>query len=135
MAGVLTIGKVAAAAKVTPGTIRYYERIGLLPKPPRTPAGYRHYAGPIVHRLAVIRNAQEFGFSLREIESFLRVRDAGGKPCQNVREAARQMLAAVDGQIAELEVRRRQMAKMLQLWDKRLNETTASTRAYLLEML
>ena len=67
-------GSVAGKAGVTPDTIRYYERLGLLPKPTRTAAGYREYGEGIVNRLMLIRNAQQFGFSLRDIASFLRVR-------------------------------------------------------------
>src|ERR1700712_43639 len=66
----LTIGKVAALAEVTPDTIRYYERLSLLPKVPRTAAGYRLYPENVVHRLSVIRHAQKFGFSLTEIAAF-----------------------------------------------------------------
>jgi DNA-binding transcriptional MerR regulator len=135
MNAMMTIGRLAGSAQVTAGTIRYYERIGLLPKPGRTPAGYRQYPASVVHRLTLIRNAQQFGFSLRDIASFLRVRDDGGTPCQNVRRSAERMLAAVDTQIAELRARRRQMARTLKRWDERLVHTRTETRAYLLEML
>ena len=66
MNGVMTIGQLAAAAQVKTATIRYYEQLGLLPKARRTPAGYREYSPGTVRRLALIRNAQRFGFSLRE---------------------------------------------------------------------
>jgi MerR family transcriptional regulator, copper efflux regulator len=130
-----TIGAIAAAAGVSAGTIRYYEHVGLLPKAMRTPAGYRHYPREIAHRLKVIRNAQTFGFSLNEIAAFLRTRDGGGKPCENVRDAARRMLSAIDAQIAELKTRRRQMADTLKMWDQRLSQTPAGSRAHLLESL
>ena len=131
----LTIGALAATAGVRVGTIRYYEQVGLLPRPARTAAGYRQYPREAAHRLAVIRNAQAFGFSLREIAAFLRTRDGGGKPCENVRDAARRMLGAVDAQIAELKMRRRHMSDTLRLWDRRLAETPAGSRAHLLETL
>jgi DNA-binding transcriptional MerR regulator len=131
----LTIGTIAATAGVSAGTIRYYEQVGLLPKPMRTAAGYRQYPREVAHRLQVIRNAQAFGFSLREIATFLRTRDAGGKPCENVRDAARRMLDAVDAQIVDLRTRRRQMADTLRLWDQRLAHTPAGSRAHLLETL
>jgi len=73
---VLTIGALARLAGITPDAIRYYERRGLLPRPPRTPSGYRQFPDGAAHRLAVIRNAQRFGFSLAQIAAFLRVRDA-----------------------------------------------------------
>jgi len=67
-----------------------------------------------VNRLTLIRNAQRFGFSLREIAEFLRVRNAGGKPCHDVRQAAEQMLHAVDSQIREVIATRRRMRKTWQ---------------------
>jgi DNA-binding transcriptional MerR regulator len=135
MSPLLTIGRVAALAEVSPDTIRYYERLGLLPKPLRTPAGYRLYAGAIVHRLDVIRSAQKFGFSLAEIAGFLRVRESGGKPCGEVRAAAGRMLRAVDQQIADLKATRTRMTRTLQAWDEKLTRTPANAPAHLLETL
>jgi len=131
----LTIGEVARLAGVTPDTIRYYERIGVVPRPSRTPAGYRQYADGVVNRLAVIRNAQRFGFSLKELAEFLRVRDAGGKPCYHVREAARRILAAADQQIGALVRARREMRRTLKAWDRKLAATPESQPARLLEQL
>jgi DNA-binding transcriptional MerR regulator len=135
MGGMLTIGKVAGRAGVSPDTIRYYERLGLLPKPPRTPAGYRQYPDGAVSRLALVRNAQRFGFSLREIAGFLRVREAGGKPCCDVRAAAQRMLGAMDVQIAAMVKTRREMRITLQAWDRKLAGTPADQPARLLETL
>jgi DNA-binding transcriptional MerR regulator len=129
----LSIGTVANKAGVTPDTIRYYERLGLLPKPTRTPAGYREYGESIVMRLALIRNAKHFGFALREIASFLRVRDTGGKPCHDVRRAAAHKLAAVDRQIADLVATRHHMQQTLRVWDRKLAGAGGEQRAYLLE--
>src|SRR5260221_4711972 len=97
----LSIGVVAGKAGVTPDTIRYYERLGVLPAAARTPAGYRQYSEGVINRLTLIRNAQQFGFSLSDIRSFLRVRETGGKPCHDVRRAAEVMLRAVDRQISQ----------------------------------
>ena len=128
----LTIGEIARLAGVTPDTIRYYERIGVVPRPSRTPAGYRQYADGVVNRLAVIRNAQRFGFSLKELAEFLRVRDAGGKPCYHVREAARRILAAADEQIGALVRARREMRRTLKAWDSKTGGYTREpTRAAL----
>jgi len=132
---VLTIGKVAREAGVSVDTIRYYERVGLLPKPARTPAGYRTYSPAVINRLAVVRNAQRFGFPLKAIAGFLRVRESGGKPCHDVRAAAERMLDAVDRQIAELVATRRQMRKTLKSWDVVLAHTPADRPAHLLERL
>ncbi len=135
MSTVLTIGKVAARAGISADAIRYYERLGVLPRPTRTAAGYRSYPDTVFNRIALVRHAQRFGFSLREIGGFLRVRDRGGKPCHDVRAAARRMLDAVDRQIAELTVTRERMRETLGLWDQRLAHTAPDVPARLLETL
>jgi DNA-binding transcriptional MerR regulator len=135
MRDLMTIGKVAALAGVSADAIRYYERLGLFPKPTRTHAGYRVYPPAIVNRLNLVRNAQRFGFSLREIAGFLRVRDTGGAPCRTVRAAAEAMLEAIDQQIADLAVRREEMRKTLRVWDRTLQHTAAGTQGRLLERL
>jgi DNA-binding transcriptional MerR regulator len=135
MGVLLTIGRVAARTGETRDTIRYYERIGLLPEPMRTPAGYRQYREGVVNRLTLIRHAHRFGFSLREIAGFLGVRDGGGKPCHDVRAAAARMLEAVDRQVAELAATRARMKATLKKWDATLAATPANRRAFLLESL
>jgi DNA-binding transcriptional MerR regulator len=135
MSELLTIGRVARLANVSPDTIRYYERLGLLPKPARTPAGYRQYSNAIVTRLTLVRNAQQFGFSLEAIAGFLRAREAGGKPCHDVRAAAQRMLEAADQQIAALKSARKAMQDTLRVWDRRLAATPPDRQARLLETL
>lgn len=135
MERLLTIGDVAARTGESRDTIRYYERIGLVPKPARTPSGYRQYRAGIVRRLTLIRNAQRFGFSLREVGGFLGVRDSGGKPCDDVRAAAERMLGAVDRQIAELLATRKRMKANLKTWDAVLAATPPNQPAFLLESL
>ena len=135
MGHLLTIGKIAALAGVSADTIRYYERLGLLPKALRSAAGYRQYPDGAVTRLALVRNAQQFGFSLRDIAGFLRVREAGGKPCRDVRAAAQRLLDAADQQIADLRNARRRMQETLRTWDRRLAATPADRPARLLETL
>jgi len=131
----LSIGDVANASGVSRDTLRYYERLGLVPKPARTAAGYRQYSSGVLARLALVRNAQRFGFSLREIAGFLRVRDGGGKPCHAVRAAGERMLEAVDAQIAELRATRRQMNATLRTWGETLERTPPDRAAHLLETL
>ncbi|HEV8348146.1 MAG TPA: heavy metal-responsive transcriptional regulator [Vicinamibacterales bacterium] len=131
----LTIGQVAQLTGVTRDTIRYYERLGLLPRPARTPAGYRQFPATAVNRLALVRNAQRFGFTLREIAGFLRVRDSGGKPCRDVRAAAQRRLDDVEQQIAELVAMRDRMSHTLQTWDLTLARTPTDRPARLLETL
>jgi DNA-binding transcriptional MerR regulator len=93
------------------------------------------YPPQIVRRLNVVRSAQRFGFSLKEIASFLSVREAGGKPCHDVRAGAQRILDAVDAQIAELLSARRHLRRILREWDDVLARTPAAKRAFLLERL
>jgi DNA-binding transcriptional MerR regulator len=80
----MRIGEVAEQAKVPSKTIRYYEDVGLLPEPPRTPSGYREYGPDAVDRLGFIQAAQSIGLSLGEIREILSLRDQGEAPCAHV---------------------------------------------------
>jgi DNA-binding transcriptional MerR regulator len=131
----LTVGRLAQAGGVKASTVRYYDHLGLLPRPMRTATGYRVFSQQAVRRLTLVRAAQQFGFSLREIASFFRVRDAGGKPCQHVRDAGQQMLNALETEIAALQTRRRQIRRTLRKWDHILARTPGDQRAHLLEAL
>jgi len=70
----LTIGQLAQDAQVKVDTVRYYERRGLIPKPPRGKSGYRQYSPDDVARIQFIRRAQELGFTLNEIGELLALR-------------------------------------------------------------
>lgn len=135
MADALRIGLLAARTGVSVDTIRHYERLGLLPRAARTNAGYRQYPLSAVHRVSLVRHALRFGFSLREVAGFLRVRASGGTPCRDVRVAADRILAAVDRRIAELTAVREEMRQTLREWDQRLSRTPADRPARLLESL
>lgn len=131
----MRIGEIAKSAGVSPDTIRYYERLGLIPKPARSPAGYRQYPPSAVDRVTLVRQALRFGFSLRDVGRFLRIRASGGAPCSDVRAAARRILAAVDQQIAELTAARETIRQTLENWDQRLAHTRANRPAHLLESI
>lgn len=77
----MTVAGLARAAGSTPDTVRYYERLGLLPEPPRTGAGYRRYGLEAVDRLKFIQGTQRLGLRLSDIAELLRVRDSGVCPC------------------------------------------------------
>jgi MerR family mercuric resistance operon transcriptional regulator len=83
-------------------TVRYYENIGLLPKPPRTTSGYRSYDTAHERRLRFILRARELGFALDEIRQLLRLVDARGEPCAEARDIAALHLADVRAKIADL---------------------------------
>jgi Hg(II)-responsive transcriptional regulator len=71
----MTIGEVAERAGVNVQTLRYYERTGLLPKANRKPSGYRQYSTDTVHLVRFIKNAQELGFTLRDISELIALRE------------------------------------------------------------
>ena len=109
----LRVGELAAAAGVAADTIRYYERAGLLPAPPRTAAGYRDYDASAVDRLQFIQGAQRLGLRLRDIADLLAVRDEGVCPCEPAEELLRRRLAELDAEMARLAALRTQMVAMV----------------------
>lgn len=98
----LTIGKTALASGVKVETIRFYERRGLIPQPPKPRDGYRLYTPETIERIRFIRKAQEIGFSLREIEELLSLRAHPDADCADMRERAAAKIAEVNRKIAEL---------------------------------
>ena len=80
----MLIGEFARRTGVNPKTIRYYEGVGLLPRAPRLPSGYRQYSEEDVERLGFIRNAKALGVTLEEIKEVLAFRDRGEAPCPYV---------------------------------------------------
>ncbi|HKV50037.1 MAG TPA: MerR family transcriptional regulator [Gemmatimonadaceae bacterium] len=99
----LTIGQLARAADVNPETIRYYEREGFLPNPPRTTAGYRQYDGDTVRRVRFMKRAQSLGFTLAEVGHLLELRTGRDGACANVVAEAHHTIARIETKIAELE--------------------------------
>ena len=83
-----TIGKLAQHLSVTPGTVRYYEKEGLLQPVRKTEAGYRIYDEEAVRRLRFIRQAQQCGFSLLEIHELLQLKSSDAACCNDVRSVA-----------------------------------------------
>jgi DNA-binding transcriptional MerR regulator len=108
----LTIGQVARRARVHLDTLRYYERRGLLPVPPRTAAGYRQYLPETVRRVEFIKRAQALGFTLDEIDGLLTLRVTPGRGCKTVERRARSAIARLDRHLAELHHMRRALARL-----------------------
>jgi MerR family transcriptional regulator, mercuric resistance operon regulatory protein len=98
----LSIGRLAAAAAVNLETIRYYERIKLMPPPARTPGGHRSYGDEHVRRLMFIRRARELGFGIEEIRALLALAAPGRVSCAKVRKIAEARLAEVRAKLADL---------------------------------
>ena len=131
----MRIGQLAARTGVTVDTLRYYERLGLLPPPARSASGYREYPDGAVTRVRLIRNAVRLGFPLKDVMRFLHVRDAGGAPCRQVRDFGEHLAREIDSRIAELAAMRKSMDVILRDWDQRLSHTPRGSRAHLLESL
>jgi MerR family mercuric resistance operon transcriptional regulator len=108
----MTVSMLADRVGVGPDTIRYYERVGLLPTPVRTPAGYRQYDESVVDRLRFIRGAQRLGLRLREIADLLAIRDRGACPCGHTEAVVRQRIAELDAEIARLVEVRQELTRL-----------------------
>ena len=98
----LKTAQLAHEGGVNVETIRYYERHGLLPKPPRTPSGYRMFSEDAVARLRFIKRSQELGFSLKEVKDLLTLRVRPGSGCVDVRRRAEAKIADVEEKIRHL---------------------------------
>ena len=98
----MTTGKLAGAAGVHLETVRYYERIGLMPAPGRTGSGYRSYGAEHLRRLSFIRRARELGFSIEEIRALLAMAEPGNASCAEVRALTMAHLDEVRAKISDL---------------------------------
>ena len=103
MAERLTISRLAQLGGVNLETIRYYERQGLLPAPPRTAAGYRIFPREAARRLRFIKRAQELGFSLNEIGELLALRIKPGAKRADMRVRAQAKIGDIEQKIRTLQ--------------------------------
>ncbi|MFP5224961.1 MAG: heavy metal-responsive transcriptional regulator [Actinomycetota bacterium] len=99
----MRIGELGDRAGVNPKTIRYYEEVGLMPPPGRSPAGYREYDADAADRLRFIKAAQSVSLSLGEIREILALRDRGEEPCAHVLDLLEARAAELAGRIAALQ--------------------------------
>lgn len=131
----LRSGELAKATGVSTDTLRHYERLGLLSRARRTLSNYRQYPPDAVQRVELIQRALSVGFILAELARVLRVRDAGGAPCQHVRALAADKLDQIDRRLRELVAMRKLLKQIIADWDERLKRTPDGQRAGLLELL
>jgi DNA-binding transcriptional MerR regulator len=131
----LRSGEVASLAGVSTDTLRYYERRGLLPRPPRDASGYRRYPQAAVVRVRVIQQALDAGFTVEDLARVFKVREAGGTPCRDVLGIARTRLDELDERIAGLTALRQQLRRVVGEWEERLAATPDGRRAGLLDLL
>lgn len=98
----LNIGQIASATSTPAATVRYYEKIGLLPSPARGDGNYRKYVGEDVAKLCFVRRARDLGFSIDQIRSLLALSQQQEQDCRSVDELAATHLAVIEKKIADL---------------------------------
>jgi DNA-binding transcriptional MerR regulator len=98
----MTVARLADRAGITADTVRYYEKAGLLPEPPRTPAGYRTYDESTLERIRFIKDGQRLGLQLNEIAELLEIRDQGQCPCGHTRSLLERRLSEIRAEIESL---------------------------------
>lgn len=101
-AGALTISDLAARTGLRPDTVRYYERVGLMPAPARTSGSHRRYDALAVDRVQFIRGAQRLGLRLVDIKNLLAVRDTGECPCEPAEPLLRSRIAEIEAELERL---------------------------------
>jgi DNA-binding transcriptional MerR regulator len=106
------IGELAKALDLNTQTVRYYERIGLLPEPDRTEAGYRLYGEEDERRLRFVKNARNAGLSLGEIKEVLAFHERGELPCGYVTETIARKAEEVERKIEELTRFKRELDRL-----------------------
>lgn len=109
-----SIGKLAKATGTAVETVRYYEKIGLMPSVSRTAGNYRSYGPAEVDRLGFIRRARDLGFSIEQVRALLSLADDRDRECGDVDRLAKQHLAEVDRKIAGLQSLRRELSTVIE---------------------
>lgn len=98
-----TIGELSTRTGVNIETVRYYERIGLMPEPPRTEGGHRVYDDEQVKRLTFIARSRQLGFSLKEIRTLMSLVDRGNYSCDEINALTVRHLDKVRAKITDLQ--------------------------------
>ncbi len=114
----MRIGELAKTVGVTPDTIRYYEREGLLPSPQRTESGYRDYGPGVMEDLLFIKKAQALGLKLSDVREVLEISSGGKPPCEHVRATVSARLVEVEERLRELRALRATLRETLDRLDR-----------------
>jgi Cu(I)-responsive transcriptional regulator len=108
-----SIGALAEATATKVETVRYYERIGLLPEPGRTRSNYRSYGADHLARLSFIRRARDLGFTLDQVRQLLGLANSRDSDCCQVDAIAQDQLTDIDRKIADLKSLRRELRDLI----------------------
>lgn len=109
----MKIGELASATSTKVETVRYYEKIGLLPPPARTSANYRAYGNEHLARLSFIRRARDLGFTLEAVRELLTLSDDKAQSCEAVDSVARVHLADIERKISDLAALRTELDRVI----------------------
>jgi Hg(II)-responsive transcriptional regulator len=109
----MRIGAAAEHAGVNVQTLRYYERRGLLPRPPRRESGYREFPDEAVRVVRFIKRAQDLGFSLGEVEELLKLRSEKRRNRDRIRAIAERRVRQIDRKVAELQAMKKALGHLL----------------------
>jgi MerR family transcriptional regulator, copper efflux regulator len=107
-----TIGRVARQSGVGVETVRFYERKGLIPQPPRPDSGFRRYPQDAVSRIRFIQRSKALGFSLREIRDLLTLRVDSATSCGEVKKRAEAKIVDIEGKIRQLREMKHALVKL-----------------------
>lgn len=110
----LRSSEVARLAGVNVETLRFYERKGILPEPPRRESGYREFPADTVALIRFVKRAQELGFSLREIKGLLELRDLPRPSRADIRRVASDKITEIETKIRDLEAIRAALGRLVQ---------------------
>lgn len=109
----MKIGEMASATATNIETVRYYEKIGLLPPPARDAANYRSYGNDHLARLSFIRRARDLGFTLDQVRELLDLADDRARSCAAVDAMASAHLAEIDRKLADLQALRGELSRLI----------------------
>ena len=109
----MRIGTAAEQAGVNVQTLRYYERRGLLPRPPRRDSGYREFPDDAVGVVRFIKRAQDLGFTLDEVEELLELRNDKRRDRVRIRAIAERRVGQINRKIVELQAMKRALRRLL----------------------
>ena len=98
-----SIGNVSKITSVNIETIRYYERIGIIPAPQRSPAGRREYSQTDIGLLRFVKRCRDLGFSIPDIRNLIQVADKPDTCCTDVQELSQHHLARIRHKITDLQ--------------------------------